>query len=316
MIKIFFWKKENALFAWGILAILLALTSAQVYMSVLFNEWYKGFYNSLENKDLAQFTDSLWTFGWLAAIYILIATFSVFIAQHYCFRWRQVLTFDYLPRWQKASAHIEGASQRIQEDTMRFASMLYRLGLGFFRAVLTLLAFIPILWQISDGVPFFGMEIPGFLVWVALVTSVGGMGVSIWVGRKLPRLEYNNQRTEAAFRKSLVYGEDDRSLVSMGTLSDQFGALKANYFALYSNYKWFSLWENSYSQASVLIPYLAGASPFFAGAITLGGLVQISNAFNKVHDSFSFFLSNWTSVTELRSVVMRLNEFEKAVGDG
>ena len=139
------------------------------------------------------------------------------------------------------------------------------------------------------------------------------MGVSVFVGRKLPKLEYNNQKTEAAFRKSLVLSEDSRFAVDMETLSQQFSAIRANYRELYNNFKWYSLWENSYGQCSILIPYIIGAPSYFASVIKLGDLIQISNAFDKVHDSFNYFITNWTSVTELRSIMLRLKEFEASL---
>jgi peptide/bleomycin uptake transporter len=314
LIKSFFGSKEHAVFAWLVLGVLIALTVAQVYMTVQFNEWYKGFYNSLENKDFATFKSALVVFSGLATISILLSTFSVFIAQHYCFRWRQAITFAYLPFWQKADAEVEGGSQRLQEDTQKWASIVFKLGLGAFKASLTLLAFIPILWGISKDITFWGIQFEGFLVWVALASSLGAMGISALVGIKLPRLEYNNQRTEAAYRKTLVYAEDDRSKADTLTVQRQFQELKENYFALYRNFKWFGLWENTYEQVAVVVPYVAAAPAFFAGMLTLGGLVQVSNAFGKVHASFSFFVANWAQVAELRSVIIRLREFEKAIG--
>jgi peptide/bleomycin uptake transporter len=314
MIKSFFFSREHRLFAWLVLGLLIGLAVAQVYMTVLFNDWYKEFYNSLELKNYDLFIHQLKLFGGLASIAIILATFSRYIAQHYTFRWRQAITYYYLHHWNNNSSQIEGSSQRIQEDTMKFASTTYGLVLGFFKAILTLLAFIPILWDISKNILILGQyQFSGFLVWVALVVSIGGMIISFYIGRKLPMLEYNNQKTEAAFRKSLVYGEDKKETLEQQTLWDQFSAIKANYFALFNNFKYFTIWENFYSQAGVIIPYVVAAPTFFAGAITLGVLVQVGNAFDKVHDSFSFFLQNWITVNELRSVVMRLREFEKTL---
>jgi peptide/bleomycin uptake transporter len=313
MLSSFFQSKEHRLFAWGVLLLLLVMSSTQVYMTVLFNEWYGGFYNSLESKNYDQFISSLFRFSWLAAIYILLAAFNVYIAQHYCLRWRRAVTFAYLPLWMANDRYIEGASQRIQEDVMRGATMVYKMGLGLFKAVLTLIAFIPILWTISANISIFGHTIAGALVWVALASSLGGLLISMWVGRRLPYLEYENQKTEALFRKLLVYGEDDRSKVTGEETSLRFADIVQNYRSLYDAFKWFSLWENTYLQASILIPYIVGAPSFFAGLVTLGTLAQIANSFEKVHESFSFFIVNWTNVAELRSVILRLREFEDVI---
>ena len=313
MFKHFFKDKKYALYAWGVLAILLLLSVAQVYMATVVNDWYKIFYDSLQNKNYDIFISSLLQFSWMAAIIIVLATANLYIAQIYCFKWREALTFAYVPQWRATDDTVEGASQRIQEDIMRWSTLVHRLGLGFFKANLTLFAFIPKLWVMSDGIIIFGYHIPGILVWIALVTSIGGLGISALIGRKLPILEYNNQKTEAAFRKSLVLSEDSRFAVDMETLSQQFAAIRANYRDLYNNFKWYTLWENSYGQASMLIPYIIGAPSYFASLIKLGDLVQISNAFDKVHDSFNYFIINWISVNELRSIIIRLKEFEASL---
>lgn len=315
MFKSFFLSKEYRIYAWLVLLFLIGISIGQVYMSVLFNDWYKVFYDSLQAKDYTIFVHQIWMFSGLAAIAILLSTLSTYVAKRYTFKWRQAMNFFYLEKWVKVESHVEGASQRIQEDTMNFAKLTYGLGLGALKAVMTLIAFTPILWGISEKILISGVYFPGFLVWVALVTSVGGMGMSWWVGRKLPMLEYNNQKTEAAFRKTLVYGEDNRTSMDQTVLENQFSALKNNYITLFNNFAYFSLWENFYSQAGVVLPYLVAAPSFFGGLITLGILVQIGNAFGKVHDSFSFFLYNWTTVNELRSVVMRLREFERSLDE-
>jgi peptide/bleomycin uptake transporter len=218
------------------------------------------------------------------------------------------MTKEYLPKWMKMDSHTEGASQRIQEDTLKFSTYVWVLGEGLVKAIMILLLFIPILWTLSEN-----FDIPGYLVWIALFVSVGGLGVSALIGRKLPELEYNNQMVEARFRKSLVQCEDDRGSHTLRELFSQFKTLKINYYKLYDNYKYYSLWENLYFQAGVVIPYLVSAPQFFAGIITLGTLVQIGNAFDKIHESMSFFTDKWLVVTELRSVIRRLKEFEKDI---
>jgi peptide/bleomycin uptake transporter len=230
------------------------------------------------------------------------------LGNRYSFRWREALTRSYMPKWKSMDSHTEGASQRIQEDTLKFAVYVWSLGQGLLKAIMILIFFIPVLWGLSTG-----FDIPGYLVWIALTVSIGGLAVSWVVGRKLPKLEYNNQKVEAAFRKSLVRCEDNKDSHTLTELFDQFKDLKFNYYKLYDNYKYYSLWENLYFQAGVVIPYLVSAPQYFAGLITLGTLVQIGNAFDKIHESMSFFTDNWLTVTELRSVIRRLDEFEKDI---
>jgi peptide/bleomycin uptake transporter len=291
----------------------------QSYLGLLFNSWYKVFYNALENKNYEDFLDSFiqlgtfdifhistWGFTPLAVLSILLFALTQFIGQTFSFRWRESITKDYLPRWKGIFTDIEGASQRLQEDTKKFAWLTWTLGQGVIKSIMTLVFFLPILWNLSEG-----FDIPGYLVWVSLILSVGGLAISAFIGRKLPMLEYKNQQTEATFRKSLVHCEDNRDAVSDAVLEMQFGKLKANYMRLYHQYKYYSLWEGLYYQMAVIVPFISVAPQFFAGTISLGVLMQVGNAFGKVHESFSYFVDNFMIVTELRSVQIRLREFEE-----
>ncbi|MDX1795673.1 MAG: putative transporter [Hydrogenovibrio sp.] len=313
MLKSFFGTKQWALWAWGGLVFLIGITWLQVHLTVLLNEWYGRFYDILQKaNDLPAFWDSMVDFCFIAIPYIFIAMLSFYFAQHYSFRWRQAITYYYLPHWEETHHTIEGASQRIQQDTYEFAKSLESLGLGLFRATLTLIAFIPILWTLSSKISLPWLEqIEGSLVWVALLTSIGGIFVSYFVGIKLPGLEYNNQRVEAAYRKQLVYSEDDKSFASIITLSELFTGLRTNYFRMFNHYSYFSLWSNLYSQVMIILPYLLMAPSLFTGAITLGIVTQTGNAFGKVNDSFSYLIDRWTDITKFLSVIKRLNEFEK-----
>lgn len=312
MIKSFFGTKEWALWAWGGLVLLLGITWYQVHLTVLLNEWYKEFYDILQAaKDVDAFWGKMVDFAYIAFPYIFIAVFASYFAQHYAFRWRQAMTYFYLPYWEKAEHQVEGASQRIQQDTYEFAQTLESLGLGLFRALMTLMAFIPILWDLSTKITIPWLSaIEGSLVWVALLTSVGGMLLSFLVGIKLPGLEYNNQKVEAAYRKQLVYSEDDKSFAHMPTLIELFTGLRVNYFRLFNHYTYFRLWSNFYGQAMILMPYLMMGPSLFAGVVTLGFVTQTGNAFGKVNDSFSYLIDRWTDITKFLSVIKRLREFE------
>jgi len=316
-----FYKGEDKVYAWGMLTVLSGLVAFSAYLTRQFNDWYKVFYDSLENKNYEAFLESFinrgdfliynvttWGFVPLAILAILMYTYISYLGNRYSFRWREAITRAYMPKWKAMDNHTEGASQRIQEDTLKFATYVWSLGQGLLKAIMILIFFIPVLWELSAG-----FDVPGYLVWIALVVSVGGLGISTIVGRKLPQLEYNNQRVEAAFRKSLVRCEDSKDSHVLEHLFDQFKDLKHNYYKLYDNYKYYSLWENLYFQAGVVIPYLVSAPQYFAGLITLGTLVQIGNAFDKIHESMSFFTDNWLTVTELRSVIRRLREFEEDI---
>ena len=196
---------------------------------------------------------------------------------------------------------------------MLFARKTESLGLGLGRAGLTLFSFIPMLWFLSKGMAMAWLQFAGSLFWGALVTAVGGTVLSWFVGIRLPGLEYNNQRTEAALRKDLVYAEDERSRMDLPTVMSLFTGVRLNNFRLFNHYAYFHLWSNFYSQTMVIFPYLLMGPSLFTGLITLGAIQQVSNAFGKVNDAFSYLIERWTDITELRSIYKRLSEFEKAL---
>jgi len=223
------------------------------------------------------------------------------------------MTLHYLPRWQNTVADVEGASQRLQEDCMRFAKQTEDIGLGVVRAVMTLISFIPILWGLSKGMAIAWLQFEGSLFWVAMTTAVGGYLLSWFIGARLPGLEYNKQKVEAALRKNLVYAEDQRGRMDLSEVLSLFSAVRFNNFRLFNNYAYFNLWSNLYGQTMIIFPYLLMGPSLFTGIITLGVIQQVSNSFGEVNNSFSYLIDRWTDVTELRSIYRRLTEFELAL---
>jgi len=334
MLSSFFLSKKWRFWAWGGLLLLIISLGFQVAMTVAINSWYGKFYDLLQNAGnyvdspqegidlffqqlvsvnfiLDGFTGDP-SFVVIAFPYIFLAIFTGWFTRIYGLRWREAITFDYIPQWQNVEYEIEGASQRIQEDCNRFARIIESLGLQVIRALMTLIAFIPILWVLSDKVDLpILRDIKGSLVWFTLVISLGGIIISWFVGIKLPGLEYNNQRVEAAFRKDLVLGEDDKAnYAQTETLLELFTGIRFNYHRLYLHYGYFDGWMTTYDQFMIIAPYLIMGPGLFTGLITLGTMVQVSNAFSRVHGGFALFLHNWTTITELRSIWRRLREFE------
>ena len=307
MIKSFFFDKKWAMWAWGGFIFIIGSLLAQTWIDVKINEWYKGFYDLLQeatDRDVSEFYDGIFLFLKLAIPYVIIYTITNYFTRLYAFRWREAMTFGYMPYWKKIDAKVEGASQRIQEDCMNFARIVESIGLQVIRAIMLLIAFIPILWGLSSNViiPWL-KDISGSLVYVSLV------------GIKLPGLEYNNQVVEAAFRKELVYGEDDRiEYAKPPTILELFAGIKFNYHRLFLHYGYFDLWLIMYNQSMIIVPYILMGPGLFTGAMTLGILIQTSSAFREVQSSFSLFMQNWTRITELRSIFKRLKEFERAIG--
>ena len=317
MFRCFFVNRAWALWAWGGLLSMVVLVYVTVQQTVRLNSWYGEFYDLLQKPEQAGGLERFWgymqDFAWIAFPYMLLRSLEKYVASHYAFRWRQAMTLHYLPRWQNTAVEVEGASQRIQEDCMRFARQTEDIGLGVVRAVMTLISFIPILWGLSKGMAIVWLQFEGSLFWVALTTAVGGYLLSWFIGGRLPGLEYNNQKVEAALRKNLVYAEDQRARMDLGEVLSLFSAVRFNNFRLFNNYAYFNLWSNLYGQTMIIFPYLLMGPSLFAGIITLGVIQQVNNSFREVNDSFSYLIDRWTDVTELRSIYRRLTEFEKAL---
>lgn len=319
------WLVPHRWFRWsvGVSAVIIFLLWFQVQLDVMINTWFGTFYNMVQQAlgkpgavTQEQFFGQLTTFAGIALVYITTAVLTAFITSHYVFRWRTAMNDFYVANWHRLR-HIEGASQRIQEDTQRFATTLEQLGASLIDALMTLIAFLPILWGLSAYVkelPLIG-EVPQALVFVAVVwAAIGTAGLAI-AGIRLPGLEFRNQRVEAAYRKELVLGEDDAGRAQVPTLQSLFRDVRANYFRLYWNYLYFNIVRYGYLQASVLVPYIALAPSIVAGGLTLGVMQQVIRAFGRVEGSFQYLVRSWTTIVSLISIYKRLRAFEALMQD-
>lgn len=293
-----------------------------VQVSVVINAWYSPFYDLIQQMlsngggDVNNLYAEIMTFLYVAIVAVTVSVFNLFFVSHYVFRWRTAMNNYYTTYWDRLR-HIEGASQRIQEDTMRFARTTEGLGVSLIEALITLIAFLPVLVTLSSHVktlPILG-EIPYALVWAAIGWAVFGTVLLMVVGYKLPGLEFNNQKVEAAYRKELVYGEDHAERADPLTLKELFSKVRLNYFRLYFHYAYFNLVRIWYMQLDniyglfVLFPSIA------AGAITLGLMMQIGNVFGKVRESFQYLIASWPTIIELLSIYKRLKAFESTLDD-
>ncbi|RQW64835.1 peptide antibiotic transporter SbmA [Vibrio viridaestus] len=311
---------------WSVMgsALIVFITWFQVEVSVMLNEWYGDFYNLIQKAlsapnsiTLTEFYSELSTVMVILMVAITVAVCNAFFVSHYVFRWRTAMTDYYTSKWQHVR-HIEGASQRIQEDTMRFASIMESLGVSFLNSIMTLIAFLPILWGLSGYVkelPIVG-EVPQALVFVAILWSIFGTILLAMAGVKLPGLEFKNQKVEAAYRKELVYGEDHEDRAQPITLNQLFSNVRHNYFRLYLHYVYFNVVRYGYLQFGQFIPIIALAPSIVAGVFTLGVMQRILNAFSQVESSFQYLVNSWTTIVELLSIYKRLKAFEHAVDNG
>ncbi|ODN69354.1 peptide antibiotic transporter SbmA [Methylobrevis pamukkalensis] len=294
-----------------------------VQVDVMINEWFGSFYDLIQRAlqapnsiTSAEYWSQLWSFFSIVTVYIIIASVSSFITKHYVFRWRTAMNEYYTARWGQLR-HIEGAAQRVQEDTMRFATIVESIGTAVIDSVMTLIAFIPILWVLSQHVtvlPLIG-EVSNSLVFVALIWSIFGTVLLAVAGIKLPGLEFRNQRVEAAYRKELVLGEDHGERADPITLRELFGNVRKNYYHYYLHFLYFDVVRWTYIQTDVIVAYVILGPSIIAGTITLGIMQQIARAFGRVSQSFQFLVRSWVTIVELISIYKRLKAFEDAMRD-
>lgn len=307
---------------WSILgsALILFTSYFQVQISVAINDWRGPFYNLIQKAltpatkgtvTLEELYTGTLTFFSLATVFIVVAVLTRFFTQHYVFRWRTAMNDYYVANWQRLRT-IEGASQRVQEDTMRFATILETLGGNLIDAMLTLIAFLPVLLVLSKSVtelPLVG-AIPYPLVIAAVLWSVFGTGLLALIGIRLPGIEFHNQRVEAAYRKELVLGEDHADRAAPPTLAMLFANVRRNYFWLYLNYVYFNVGRYFYLQTDVIFPTVLLVPTIVAGTITFGLYQQILGAFREVRQSFQYLVNSWSTIVDLISIQKRLRAFE------
>ena len=310
---------------WSIIgsALILFTSYFQVEVSVAINSWYGPFYDLVQAAlskskpvTIEQFYSELSTFAGIALVAVVVGVMTRFFVSHYIFRWRTAMNDFYIENWQRLRT-IEGASQRVQEDTMRFATTMEGLGVNLISSVLTLLAFLPVLLRLSSNItelPLIG-SIPYPLVFAAVIWSVLGTGALALIGIRLPGIEFFNQRVEAAYRKELVLGEDDPAPADPPTLAVLFGNIRRNYFRLYLNFMYFNVGRIVYLQTDVIFPYILLGPTIVAGKITLGSMNQILNAFTQVRTSFQYLVNSWSTIVELLSIYKRLRGFEARIHD-
>ena len=310
---------------WSILGSQLILFSTyfSVQVSVAINNWRRPFFDAVQNAlsdnsttTAADLYSLILIFTQIAFIWIFVYVLTRFFVSHYVFRWRTAMNDFYVSKWGQVR-HIEGASQRVQEDTMRFAGIVEGLGVAIVDSIMTLFAFLPVLMALSSNVtslPFVG-EIANPLLAAAIFWSVFGTVFLATVGIKLPGLEFKNQRVEAAYRKELVYGEDDESRAQPPTLSELFGNVRRNYFRLYFHYMYFNVARSFYLQADNIFAYLLLIPTIAVGAITFGLMQQILTAFSQVTNSFQYLVNSWPTIVELLSIYKRLQAFEASIYD-
>ncbi len=307
---------------WGS-AFIIFIAYFSVQVSVALNNWRGPFFDLFQqalSKQGNVTVEQLYTmqlyFLEIGIVGVVINVVTAFFTNHYVFRWRTAMNDYYMSMWPKLR-HIEGASQRVQEDTMRFANILEGLGVTFINSIMTLVVFLPLLFRMSELVgdlPLLG-AVPHSLFWLAIGWSLFGTVLLAVAGIKLPGLQFRNQRVEAAYRKELVYGEDNADRADPVTARELFANVRRNYFRMYWHYCYFNIARFGYGQLDAIFLNVILIPTIVAGRITMGSWQQIATAFGEVSNSFQYLVNYWSTIVELLSIHKRLKAFEAAIDD-
>lgn len=317
-----------------LLAAVIALQLFQVWLNVQFNTWYNAFYTALQNKDWDTFIWQLGVFSLLAAFFIVSAVYQLYLQQWLQIRWRNWLTQRYLGRWLGQGTHYrmrlkgdqaDNPDQRIADDVREFVDSTLSIGIALLGSVVTLVSFVVILWNLSSATPLMigqkSFEIPGYLVWAALIYAILGTWVTHLVGRPLIKLDFDQQRYEADFRFALVRLRENAEEVALlageeseGTrLRDRFGSVIRNWYEIMRRRKRLTFLTAGYSQVAIIFPFIVVSPVYFFGSMTLGGLMQIASAFGQVQSALSFFVTAYTAIANWKAVLNRLTGFEASI---
>ena len=317
----FFTQRKWQLWSWIGSFVILSSLWIQVQIDVKINEWFGQFYDMIQKAlaapnsiTIEEYWASLLSFITLAGIYVALATIVAFFTAHYLFRWRTAMVEWYHGVYDKART-IEGASQRVQEDTIKFSRIMEGLGTSLIEAIMMIIEFTPILFGLSIGIPilFFGDWNYGLIVG-AFIWTIGGTLFLIALGiiLRLVGVEYDLQKQEAAYRKLLVIAEDDMT-IRPKNINELFDDVRKIHYLSYLRYLYFNLGRIAYLQANVLSAYVFLAPAIVAGLVTLGVMQQIIRAFGRVEGSMQYIFKSWPTIIELASVYKRLREFESKI---
>jgi len=320
-----------------LLGAVIAIELSIVAATVILNQWYNRFYNTLQDRNWDAFVSAILFFCALAAVYTVLLVYQNYLNYWLQIRWRRWMTQTYLRQWLNSATHYrmqllgdaaDNPDQRIADDLQMFVQQTLSIGTGILNSVVTLFSFIVILWTLSEDAPLhlFGssFQIPGYLVWAALIYAVVGTVLTHRIGWPLIPLNFQQQQFEADFRFNLVRTRENSEQIAAlrgeaaerERHSDRFARVVANWIALIKRQKRLNFFTQSYSQASVIFPYLMVSPVYFSGAMQLGGLMQTASAFNSVQTALSYFVTAYQSIAQYRAVVTRLTGFEDAIVAG
>ena len=325
-----YWVSEERAKGLALLVAVIGLSLALVYLNVRFNTWYRDFWDAVQERRAPDTYRLLGVFAFLAFLYIWGAVYRLYLRQMLEIEWRKWLNERYLRNWLGERAYYklqlldrgtDNPDQRIAEDLRVFVELTLRLALGLLSAVVTLVSFVAILWTLSGALEVMGISIPGYMVWAALLYATIGTWLTHQIGKPLIRLEFERQRYEADYRFALVRLRENSEGVALyrgekeelGNFRNRFANVIANWWSVMRKQKQLGFFTISYDQLAVIFPLLVGLPRYFAGAIQIGGLMQISSAFGQVQSSLSWFIDAYPLFAQWKATVDRLTGFSASL---
>lgn len=340
-----YFRSEEKWAARGLLASIITLNLMLVGASVVLNYWNGAFYDSLQNKNWELFMQLLFSYrtgeaGFMpgfvpiVAIFIPISIYRTYLNQLLQIRWRRWLTDHLLTDWLSDRAYYtigltadpaglgtDNPDQRIAEDLRKYVEDTLRLGLGLLSNVVSLFNFALILWTLSGAVTLFGITIPGYMLWAAILYAAIGSLLTHRVGRPLAMLSFQQEKAEADFRFSLVRLRENTEGVALyggeaaekAGLIQRFAAVFVNFRAIMQRQKLLNALIAGYEQAASIFPIVVASPRYFSGEIALGGLTRTAGAFARVQNSLSWFIEAYADLASWRATVARLAGFQRAI---
>lgn len=326
-----YWHSKEKWKARGLLAGVVALSLGQVYMLVLLNGWNNDFYNALQERTFEEFWPLIGQFTCFAFLYIIMAVYAIYVKQILEIKWRSWMTEKYLDKWLGHQIYyrlqvsgqddMDNPDQRIADDISSFVNLTLTLFVGFLKQLTSLVAFVFILWNLSGSldIPLGDtvLSVPGYMVFVTLIYSAAGTWLAHKVGRRLIRLNYDQQRFEADFRFSMIRVRENSESVAfyggekpeMQNFKERFAMVIGNFWGLMKRTKLLNFYVNGYAQIAIIVPVLMCAPQYFKGTMQLGGFMQTISAFGRVQDALSYFVESYDSIAQYAAVIRRLGGF-------
>ncbi len=321
-----YWVSPQRTKGLALLAAVIALSLGAVWLEVQFNTWNRDFYNALEKKDQPEFYQQLWRFTYLALIWIVVVVYRLYLQQMLQIEWRAWLNEHFLARWLKDRAYyrlqlvdrgVDNPDQRIAEDLRLFVDVTLELGIGLLSAVVTLVSFTAILWALSGDFALFGVSVPGYMFWVAVLYTSVATFITHKIGKPLIGLDFNQQRFEADYRYSLVRLRENSEGVALyrgealelGNFRGRFAHVIENWWGIMKKRKQLNWFVSFYGQLAIIFPYIVVAPRYFSGTVGMGVIFQTASAFRNVQQSLSWFIDAYPLFAQWKATVDRLTTF-------